>query len=87
MAMSDDQDKVLYVSLDFDMVYYRHEDNPEAFLVKMKGHEWSILWWMYRLSERHCKFTEYLAEYVIPVCRRYFIDERKKKKENPEETE
>jgi hypothetical protein len=78
IAMSDDKDKIVYVALDHNIVYYDFSENQNAFPVKVKGHEWSILWWMYRLSERKCEFREYLAEYIIPVCRRYFTEERKK---------
>ena len=81
LLMSDDQDKIVYISLDHDMVYLNHDDNENSFPIKIKGHEWSLLWWMYRLSERKCMFKEYLSEYIVPVCRRYFIDERKRLKD------
>jgi len=79
--VSSDEDRIIYISFDHNMIYLNYEDNLNAFPLKIKGNEWSFLWWMYRLSDRRCRFQDYLSEYLIPLCRVHFKKKRRKKNE------
>jgi hypothetical protein len=79
--MTSEEDRIVFVSLDSNMVYFSSTENRNAFPIKIEGYQISILWWMYRLSERKCRFQEYLSEYLIPACRKYFKTQKDKRKE------
>lgn len=68
---------ILYISFPDNMVYLDGSQNSQAWPLKVKGEEFYFIWWMYRLSERKCRFQDYLAEYLIPICRQYFRRRRK----------
>ena len=90
-TVADDRDRIVFVSIDANMVYLNAGENPSAFPLKIDGNQWSLLWWMYRLSERKCRFQDYLSEHLVPACRKHFVAERKRLEErfrnNSEENE
>lgn len=85
LKMVDESDRIVYVSIDHNKAFFDSSQNETCFPIKIDGKQIATMWWMYRLSERKCTFEDYLAEHLIPICRKFFVQEQKKRKKDLED--